>query len=89
LRLQAELLSTQGAPELAIETCYRQALELAQRQQARALALRAAMGLARRWQTVGRDDEARRLLASIYAWFTEGMDTPDLRAAHTLLTAKP
>jgi predicted ATPase len=30
-------------------------------------------------------EEARRLLAEIYGWFTEGFDTPDLREARALL----
>jgi adenylate cyclase len=29
--------------------------------------------------------EARPLLSETYGWFTEGFDTPDLRAAQTLL----
>ena len=30
---------------------------------------------------------ARALLAPLYAWFTEGFDTPDLQEAGTLLAA--
>jgi len=30
-------------------------------------------------------DEARELLAPIYAWFTEGFDTLDLKQAKALL----
>jgi predicted ATPase len=45
------------------------------------------MSLARLWQGEGRGDEARRLLAPIYAWFTEGFDTQDLREAGALLEA--
>jgi predicted ATPase len=29
--------------------------------------------------------EARDLLASLYGWFTEGFDTPDLKEAKALL----
>lgn len=75
-----------GSAEEA-EAWYRRSLELAKTQGARSLELRAAMALARLWQ--GRDErkrtEARAVLAEIYGWFTEGFDTPDLRAAGALL----
>ena len=32
-----------------------------------------------------RRDEARRMLAEIYGWFTEGFDTADLKDAKALL----
>jgi adenylate cyclase len=34
----------------------------------------------------GRRTEARTTLAAIYGWFTEGLDTADLREARALLT---
>ncbi len=71
----------------AVEAVLRQALALAQEQQAKALELRAAMSLARLWQSAGRSDEARQLLAPIYAWFTEGFHTADLQQARILLEA--
>jgi predicted ATPase len=43
------------------------------------------MSLARLWQAQGKADEARNLLAPIYAWFTEGFDTADLQEAKALL----
>ena len=43
------------------------------------------MSLSRLWRRQGRTDEARQMLAAIYAWFTEGHDTPDLRDAKGLL----
>ncbi len=49
------------------------------------LQLRAAIGLARYWQSQGRSDEARSLLAPVYGWFTEGVDTADLKDAKALL----
>jgi len=33
----------------------------------------------------GRREEARKLLASVYGWFTEGFDTLDLKEAKALL----
>ena len=72
---------------VAVEASLRQALALAQDQHAKALELRAAVSLARLWQSAGRSDEARQLLAPIYAWFTEGFDTADLQKARILLAA--
>ena len=39
------------------------------------------------WQQQGKRAEAHELLAPIYGWFTEGMDTADLQDAKTLLEA--
>ena len=67
------------------ETCLQQALDVARRQQAKSLELRAAMSLSRLWQHQGKRAEARELLAPIYGWFTEGFDTADLQEAKALL----
>jgi adenylate cyclase len=67
------------------ESCFRQALETSQRQQAKALALRAAMSLARLYQQQGRAAEGQALLSQIYQQFTEGFETVDLREAKALL----
>jgi hypothetical protein len=39
----------------------------------------------RLWQKLGKKKEAKRTLAKIYGWFTEGFDTPDLKQAKALL----
>jgi predicted ATPase len=49
------------------------------------LELRAAMSLSRLWQQQGKQEEARQLLADIYAWFAEGFDPADLKEAKFLL----
>jgi predicted ATPase len=67
------------------EACFRQALDIARRQEAKALELRAAVSLARLWQQQGQRVEACELLAPIYGWFTEGFDTADLQDAKVLL----
>jgi len=67
------------------EECFRQAIEVARRQQAKALELRAALSLSRLWQQQGQRDNARQLLVEIYSWFTEGCATPDLHEARALL----
>ena len=64
-----------------------QAIEIARRQQAKSLELRAAMSLSRLWQQQGQCERARQLLAEIYGWFTEGFDTADLQEAKALLEA--
>jgi hypothetical protein len=46
--------------------CYRQALSIAQRQNAKFWELRAAKSLARLWREQGKRDEARDLLAPVY-----------------------
>jgi predicted ATPase len=90
-RLTGELLlhaergvrSAEGTPE----ACFRRALDIARRQQAKSLELRAAMSLSRLWRQEGKHDDAGAVLAPIYDWFTEGFDTADLRDAKALLDA--
>jgi predicted ATPase len=79
--------------------CFLKAIEIAQRQQAKSLELRAVMSLARlrqqqatqqesrvtQHETRIKLNEARTLLADVYNWFTEGFDTKDLQEAKTLL----
>ena len=74
-----------GADPTAAEASLRQALNIAQRQQAKSWELRAAMSLARLWQQQNKRAEAHALLASVYDWFTEGFDTPSLQEARVLL----
>jgi predicted ATPase len=69
------------------EECFRQALDVARRQQAKSLELRAALSLSRLWQQQGRYAEAHQILAESYGWFTEGFDTADLQEAKALLEA--
>jgi len=61
------------------------ALEIARAQQARSWELRAAMSLAGLWRDQGKRAEAHDLLAPAYGWFTEGLETPDLKEARALL----
>jgi predicted ATPase len=71
--------------EAEAETCFHKALEVARRQQAKSLELRAAMSLGRLWQKQGKKEEARLMLGEVYGWFTEGFDTMDLKEAKILL----
>jgi class 3 adenylate cyclase/predicted ATPase len=67
------------------EECFLKAIELARKQQAKSLELRATTSLARLWRQQGKQHEARNTLAEIYDWFTEGFDTKDLQEAKALL----
>ena len=85
-RLKGELLLEHAHSDANMaETCFREALEVARRQQAKMLELRAATSLARLWHHRGKPREAHDLLASVYDWFTEGFDTSDLKEAKGLL----
>jgi predicted ATPase len=85
-RLKGELLLTQDVPNAQeAESCLRQAVDVARRQQAKSLELHAAMSLGRLWQQQGKSAEAYDLLAPIYGWFTEGFDTAALQEAKALL----
>jgi predicted ATPase/class 3 adenylate cyclase len=86
-RLKARALLVRGAPEARIEaqSLLDQALTTARSQHAKALELRATKDLAALWIDQGRRQEALDFLAPIYAWFTEGFDTQDLKVAKALL----
>ena len=72
-------------PVSSPEDAFLKAIDIARKQQAKSLELRAVMSLARLWQQQSRKDEARQMLAEIYGWFTEGFDTKDLQEAKALL----
>jgi predicted ATPase len=75
-------------PALGIaESCFKQSIKIARRQNAKSLELRAVMSMARLCQSQGRQNEAREPLAQIYGNFTEGFATKDLREAKALLEA--
>jgi predicted ATPase len=87
-RLRGVLLLRQpGASQAEAEAWLQRALDIARRQEAKSLELRAAMSLSRLWQQQGKQAEAHALLAPIYGWFTEGFDTKDLQEAKVLLEA--
>ena len=84
--LKGELL-LQQSPDNATEaeTCFHQAISIAQNQSAKSWELRAATSLARLWQSQGKREEARKVLEPVYSWFTEGFDTAELIDAKALL----
>jgi DNA-binding SARP family transcriptional activator/tetratricopeptide (TPR) repeat protein len=84
-RLRGEFLLMHGADASDVEAALLRAISIARSQQARSLELRATMSLARLCIAQNRSDDARRQLSDLYAWFTEGFETPDLQAAQLLL----
>jgi predicted ATPase len=84
LRLTADVLLAMGDPSAA-EVSYREAIGIAEQQSAKLWELRAATSLARLWRDQSKRSQARVLLAPVYGWFTEGLDTPVLQEAKALL----
>ncbi|MHA4870521.1 ATP-binding protein [Duganella sp. PWIR1] len=83
LRIKGELLESEQ-PAAAAQL-YRQALELAGRQDALSWQLRAAMSLMQSAPPGAEGAAARQLLASVYQRFGEGHGSADLRQAKALL----
>jgi predicted ATPase len=85
-RLKGELLLRQGESNIAeVQKCFQRAIEIARKQSAKSLELRATLSLARLLEKQGHRHEARTMLTEIYNWFTEGFDTADLKDAKALL----
>jgi predicted ATPase len=79
LRLKGELLLLRkNRAETQAAQCFREAIEVARRQSAKAWELRATTSLARLLAQQGHREDAHTILADIYRWFTEGFDTADL-----------
>jgi adenylate cyclase len=81
----AELHRLMGELSCDKERWFGKALEIARSQGSRSLELRTATSLARYRAQQGAPESARALLAPVFAWFTEGLDTSDLVEARTLL----
>jgi predicted ATPase/DNA-binding winged helix-turn-helix (wHTH) protein len=87
LRIKGELLrrETEDRRFALPEECFGDAMRLASEQGAMSWELRAALSFARLRVSQDRADEARQILAPIYARFTEGFETADLRDGKALL----
>jgi hypothetical protein len=85
-RLKARALLMRGAADAEVESLLDRALRTARSQQARSLELRAAADLARFCMNQDKPAEALNLLGPVYARFTEGHNTPDLKNAKSLFT---
>jgi len=67
------------------EAHFERALTVARQQQAKSWELRVSTSMARLWRDQGKPQQARELLAPVYSWFTDGIDTRDLKGAKALL----
>jgi predicted ATPase len=85
-RVEGVALCALNRPEEG-QNALEQAMRVARGQQAKAYELRAAMSLARLWYDQSKRHQARALLAPVYGWFNEGLDTRDLKEARALLGA--
>ena len=99
LTLQSKVQSSESQVEEEAEECFHKAIEVARKQQAKSLELRAVMSLVRlRQQQATQDvsrttqheararlDEAHQMLSEVYNWFTEGFETKDLQEAKALI----
>jgi predicted ATPase len=85
-RITGEIALMSPEPDGAkAEIYFERALAVAREQRAKSWELRAAMSMARLWLNQGKRQQAHDLLAPIYGWFTEGLDTLDLKQAKALL----
>lgn len=83
-RIKGELLHMQGEV-IEAEIAFRHAIAVAHRQEAKLLELRAVLRLARLWPAHSCPTEVRQLITSLYHWFSEGFDLPDLVEAREFL----
>jgi predicted ATPase len=85
-RIAGEIALMSPEPDVAkAQQYFERALAVARQQQAKSWELRAAMSMARLWREQGKRQQARDLLAPVYGWFTEGLDTLDLKQARMVL----
>ncbi len=86
LRLKGEITLAHASWDSTVaKDFFLRAITAASAQEARMWELRATLSLCRLLQQQGERDEARRRLAHIYDWFTEGFETSDLKEAKALL----
>jgi predicted ATPase/DNA-binding winged helix-turn-helix (wHTH) protein len=86
LRVKGRVLLSMREPDhREAEICFKESLELSRRQGARAWELRTASDLAKLLADQGQAGNGRTLLHSVYAEFSEGFETADLKAAEGLL----
>ena len=84
-RVKGELLSEFSFDHAEAEACFHRAIEIARAQSTKLWELRAATSLAQLWRERGETRQASELLAPVYNWFKEGLDTYDLKAARAVL----
>jgi tRNA A-37 threonylcarbamoyl transferase component Bud32/tetratricopeptide (TPR) repeat protein len=87
--LDHEQWATRSGSTVSPEACFRAAVDLAKKQGAKALELRAAIAMA--YELAARDqaDQARSMIKELRSQFSEGLDTRDLLDADAFLAGKP
>jgi predicted ATPase/DNA-binding winged helix-turn-helix (wHTH) protein len=85
LRIKGELIRKSDPAAAGAEKCFNDALDVARQQGALFWELRSAMSLARLKESQRRRGDAKKVLQPVYAKFTEGFATADLRDARALL----
>ncbi|HEU5295667.1 MAG TPA: hypothetical protein VFU71_12845 [Burkholderiaceae bacterium] len=84
LRLRGQLFEGDG-DEAAAESCYRQSIDIAERQGAKLFSLKATTRFAMLCAARGRREEGVATLRPIFEWFNEGLDSRDLVCARAAL----
>ena len=85
-RIAGEIALMSPEPDATkAEAYFERAFAIARQQHAKSWELRAAMSMARLWRDQGKVQQACELLVPVYGWFTEGVDTRDLKEAKALL----
>lgn len=85
-RLKGELLLLDiGNSPTKAEDCFARAIQSASKQGTKMWELRATVSLVVLWKQQGKLEEAQLRLETLYNWFSEGFDTPDLSRAKSLL----
>jgi len=87
-RVKGELLAQHPGKEEEAESCFLTAREIAKKQTARMLELKATVSLCHLWDKRGKGQEGRVFLAQIFSTFTEGFDAPDLIKAKELTATR-
>jgi predicted ATPase/DNA-binding winged helix-turn-helix (wHTH) protein len=86
LRLKGSIILAMPKPRAKdAEVCFTKSLELSRDSGSRFWELRTATDLAALWASQKRAKDARALLLPVFEQFTEGLDTPDLKAAERVL----
>jgi predicted ATPase/DNA-binding winged helix-turn-helix (wHTH) protein len=83
--IRQNIVDSNGWQMAEVASYFEQAIEIASKQQAKSLELRATISLAKFLRKENRQREAYKRLKRIYSWFTEGLETADLREARELL----
>jgi predicted ATPase len=81
------LLQHEPRDPAAAEAAFKQAIEIARRQQTRTFELRAALSLGKLYQATGRDQTARDLLVPALVGFSDGLELPEVGESLRLLAS--